>query len=185
LWSIDLVRLKGIQLAVRAGLGASLSLAIAQLLHFDRPLFACVAALIVTDLTPAKTRALGLRRLGATLVGAATGASLSLVLPPVPWTIGLSVLVAILISEVLRAREGAKVAAFVCALIVLDHSAEPWRFALDRLMETILGVAVAWLISYVPKLIRIEEPGAERADPPPAESGPKERTREEEARAGR
>lgn len=36
-------------------------------------------------------------------------------------------------------------------------------------------------MSYVPKLIRIEEPGDEKADPAQAESGPKDRTGEEEA----
>jgi hypothetical protein len=70
----------------------------------------------------------------------------------------VSVLVAILISHLLRAREGAKVAGYICGLIVLDHSAEPWKDALARTIETGLGVTVAWLISYVPKLISVEEP---------------------------
>ena len=44
-------------------------------------------------------------------------------------------------------------------IVVLDHSVEPWHYAFYRLIETALGVVVAWLISYVPKLIRIEESG--------------------------
>jgi uncharacterized membrane protein YgaE (UPF0421/DUF939 family) len=155
-------RVKGLQLAVRAAAAASLSLAIAQAVGLDRPIFACIAAVIVTDLTPAQTRALGLRRLGAMLVGAAIGASLSRLVPSDPWAIGASVLIAILLSEVLGAREGAKVAAYICALIIWDSSATPWHFGLYRLVETALGVSVAWLISFVPKLIRIEERSDEK-----------------------
>jgi hypothetical protein len=59
------------------------------------------------------------------------------------------------------ARDGAKVAGFICGIIVLDHSPEPWVAAYSRFIETALGVVVAWLISYVPKLIRIEEPAGE------------------------
>ena len=164
LWA-DIISLKGVQLAVRAGLGASLSLVIAQLLHLERPIFACLAAVIVTDLTPADTRKLGFRRLGAMLVGGATGASLSSLFTTEPWAIGASVLIAILLSDALRAREGAKIAGYVCGLIVLEDTTAPWRYGLHRVIETAVGVTVAWLISYVPKLIRIEEARDEKADP--------------------
>ena len=68
--------LSGLQLAVRAAVGASVSYALAQLLGSDQPIFAFTAAVIVTDLKPAQNRELGLRRLGATLVGGVAGAAL-------------------------------------------------------------------------------------------------------------
>lgn len=157
--------LRGVQLAVRAAAGASVSFAIAELLKLDHPIIAFTAAVIVTDLKPAQTRELGVRRLGATLVGGLTGAILGMAIRPTAWGIGLSVLVAILISYGLRAREGAKVAGYICGLIVLDHSAEPWKDALARMFETGLGVSVAWAISYVPKLIPVEEPAEEAKAP--------------------
>ena len=64
---------------------------------------------------------------------------------------------AMLICQVLQARDGAKVAGYICGIIVFDHSAEPWQYAFFRFIETSLGVAVAWLISYVPKLIQLEQ----------------------------
>lgn len=122
-----------------------------------------LAAVIVTDLVPSQSQQLGLRRLLATVLGAICGATLSPILVPSPWGIGIGVLVAMLTSQLFRARDAAKVAGYICGIVVLDHSVEPWHYAFYRLIETALGVVVAWLISYVPKLIRIEESGKEDA----------------------
>jgi uncharacterized membrane protein YgaE (UPF0421/DUF939 family) len=139
--------------------GATLALIIAQLLKLDYPIFAFIAAVTVTDLRPAQTRDLGLVRVMATFVGALLGATLSPLLPAEAWSVGLSVMIAILVAEVLRAREGGRVAGYICGLIVLDQNIAPWHYATFRFVETVLGVSVAWLISYVPKLIRVEGPG--------------------------
>jgi hypothetical protein len=34
---------------------------------------------------------------------------------------------------------------------------KPWSYAYDRLVETMLGIGVAWTISLVPNLIQIDE----------------------------
>jgi uncharacterized membrane protein YgaE (UPF0421/DUF939 family) len=145
--------LSGLQLALRAAVGASVAFALAQALGLDHPIFAFTATVIVTDLKPAQSRELGLRRLGATLVGAVTGAGLSIVLPSTPWAIGAAVLAAMLLCDMLGAREGAKIAGYICGLIVFEHSLEPWHDAFYRMIETALGVTVAWAIAYVPKLL--------------------------------
>jgi uncharacterized membrane protein YccC len=148
---------KGIQLAVRAAVGAGLSIAIAQFLDLQHPIYALIAAVIVTDLTPSQTRQLGLIRIVATIVGAACGAVLTAFLPPGPLAIGVSILLAMLICEVMRFSNASKVAGFICGIVVFGHSAEPWDYALFRFIETALGIAVAWAISFVPKLLRVEE----------------------------
>ena len=76
--------LTGVQLAIRAAIGGSVSVAIAQLLELEEPFYAFVAAIIVTDLAPAQSRQLALRRLVATAIGAVCGAVLSQLLPPDP-----------------------------------------------------------------------------------------------------
>jgi uncharacterized membrane protein YgaE (UPF0421/DUF939 family) len=149
----------GIQLGLRAAIGGSLSLALAQFLRLDFPVFAFIAAIITTDLDPAQSRTLGVRRLAATLVGGLCGATISSALPPSPLTLGLSILVAMLICQLLPIRDGARIAAYISGLIVFDQRVEPWHYATLRMVETAIGVAVAWLISYVPKLIRIPERG--------------------------
>ena len=68
------------------------------------------------------------------------------------------VAIAMLVSEASRARDAAKMAGYICGLVLLEHSDAPWLYALLRFVETILGVLVAWGISYVPKLIRTDRP---------------------------
>lgn len=85
---------KAIQMSVRAGVGAGLSAAIAMQFGLKHPIYAFIAAVIVTDPSSSRTKQLGLR----------------------------------------------------------------------RLIETALGIGVATLISFVPKLIRIEEDEPQRSD---------------------
>jgi uncharacterized membrane protein YgaE (UPF0421/DUF939 family) len=150
--------ISGIQLATRAAAGAALSLAIAEYFGLQYPIYAFIAAVIVTDLSPNQCRQLGLRRIVATLIGAACGALLSEWLPSNPWTIGLGVLIALFLCHVFGARDGARVSGYICGLVLLAHSNEPWFYAFHRFVETVLGIVVAWAISYVPKLIKLDEP---------------------------
>ena len=148
-----------IQLSVRAGLGAGLSAAFAQLLGLQHPIYAFIAAVIITDLSPSRTRQLGLQRINATLVGAGCGALLSHVLPPGPLSLGLGVLIAMQVCHLVHLQDGAKVAGYICGIVLLEYGAEAWSYAFFRLIETLLGIGIATSISFVPQLIRIEEPG--------------------------
>lgn len=137
-------------------MAAGLSLALARVLNLEYPIYAFIAAVIVTDLSPAQTSRLGWRRLVATVVGASCGAALSGSLPPGSWTIALGVLIAMLVCSLLRMQEGAKVAGYICGIVMLSYGAEPWLYAFYRLLETALGIGVAWVISLVPKLVRLD-----------------------------
>jgi uncharacterized membrane protein YgaE (UPF0421/DUF939 family) len=155
--------IRGVQLSLRTAVAATLSLMLAYFFELQHPIYALIAAVIVTDLSPSQTRQLGLRRTVATVVGAVCGAALSTLLPPDPWIIGLGVLAAMLLSKLLHADDGAKVAGYICGIVLLEHSAVPWSYAFYRFVETMLGIVVAGLISMVPKLISIYE--SERQGP--------------------
>lgn len=109
----------GLQLSIRAAVSAALAVTVAHILNFQYPLYALIGAVIVTDLSPTQTRQLGLQRLAGTVLGATVGATLSYLLPPGPVTIGLSILVAMVLSHVLHLGNAAKVTGYVCGIVVL------------------------------------------------------------------
>ena len=149
-----------LQVSIRAAVAAGLAFAGAQLLGLEFPVYALIAAILVTDLSPARTRQLGVPRMVGTVVGAAFGAALS---PLVAihdigaLMIGIAVFATVFASHVLGVKEAAKVAGYVCGVVLLNHSDRPWSYAFYRVMETGLGVAAGVLVSLVPKLLRVDE----------------------------
>jgi uncharacterized membrane protein YgaE (UPF0421/DUF939 family) len=152
-----MIPMSAIQLALRASVAAAIAFTIADFFDLQFPIFAAVAAVIATDLVPSETFRLGQRRLLGTVGGSNLRDWLRVMVQPSPWTLGLGVLLAMLVANLLRMPEGARLAGYVAALIVVVEGLDPWVFALVRSIETALGVGVAWLISLVPKLIRSEE----------------------------
>ena len=146
-----------LQLCTRAASSAGLAVATAQFLELQYPVYALLAAVIVMDLSPSKTLQLALQRLAGTVLGATVGAALSFVLPPGPLAIGFSILTAMLLSYVARLQAAAKLTGYVCGIVVLAHGADPWSYALYRVIETFLGIGMAVLVSLVPKMLRVEE----------------------------
>jgi uncharacterized membrane protein YgaE (UPF0421/DUF939 family) len=150
-----------LQLATRAAAGALISVLLAQWFGLEFPLYAMIAAVIVTDLSPVRTRQLALPRLAGTVLGACVGALAVRWLGTGALAIAVGVLIAMFVAQASGWAEAAKLAGYVCGLVVLEHSAEPWTYALYRFIETVLGIAVAVGISLVPKLVVLERAKAQ------------------------
>jgi uncharacterized membrane protein YgaE (UPF0421/DUF939 family) len=149
-----------VQVSLRAAVAAGSAVAAAQLLRLQFPLYALIAAILVTDLSPARTRQLGAPRLAGTIVGAALGAGLSYlgaIHKIGAIVIGLGVFAGIFLSYVIGMKDSAKLAGFVCGIVLLTHSEHPWPYAAYRVIETALGIGAGVAVSLVPKFLNVEE----------------------------
>ena len=149
-WTVPVA---GLQIAVRSSAGSAIALALAAAAGLQHPIYAAIAAIIVTDLERSETKKLGWRRVLATAIGAPCGAALAMVFPPGPIAVGASIFAAMLLCNIVGAKEGAKVAGYTCGIVILTHGSDPWVYAFFRFIETILGIAVAWTLSFVPRLL--------------------------------
>src|SRR5262245_251108 len=111
-----------LQLSTRAGLSAALALFIAGLFGLVYPIYAMLSAVIVTDLSPVQTRKLGLLRIVGSVLGAVIGALVSYLFHPSPLAIGFSIMVAMFLSHFLHLEGTNKIAGYVCAIVMLNHS---------------------------------------------------------------
>jgi len=62
------------------------------------------------------------------------------------------------LSHLLRLRNSAKIAGFICGIVLLAYGDHPWSYAFHRTIETAVGISMAMLVSFVPKLIPTESP---------------------------
>jgi uncharacterized membrane protein YccC len=77
---------------------------IVQFLRLPFPIYAMIAAVIVTDLSAAQTRRLGVPRLAGTILGSVLGAVLAPVLSTGPAAVATTVLAAMCLSHLAPSR---------------------------------------------------------------------------------
>lgn len=158
-----------LQVSTRASVAAAFALFLARQLSLQSPVYALIAAIIVTDLSPATTRGLALHRLVGTLVGATLGAAISVTapIPQAALTVGFAVVAAMLICHLLRIPAAARLAGYVCAIVLVNFNDRPWSYAAYRCVETVLGITTAVCVCFIPKLIEVER--SARLTPRPVE----------------
>jgi uncharacterized membrane protein YgaE (UPF0421/DUF939 family) len=147
-----------LQMSVRAAAAAGIAVFAAELMALDFPLYAMIAAVIVTDLSPTRTRELALPRLISTALGGLLGA----IFASLGWhglvAVTPAILVTMFVAHVLRAPDAGRLAGYVCGIVVLAYHADAWWYALFRWIETALGIAVAVAVSLVPKMMQERRP---------------------------
>jgi uncharacterized membrane protein YgaE (UPF0421/DUF939 family) len=149
------------QVSLRAAVAAGLSVAIAQRLNMTYPVVALASSVIVTDVEPSRTRHLGLQRLLGTVLAGFVGI---LIGPGGSMSIAVAIASAMLLANIVGLGSTAKLAGFVCGIVVLAPGGAPVPYALQRVYETVIGILMAVLVSFVPRLIRLEGSPSKEVD---------------------
>ena len=151
-------RATALQLSLRAAVAAGLSVVLAQWLALPHPIYALLASVIVMDLSPQTTRRLALQRLAGTVVGAAVGVVVSYAPQAGPLAIAVGVFGAMLLSHALNLLAAARLAGYVCGIVILTHADSAWSYGVYRIAETFLGIGMAVLVSQFPKVLPTDSP---------------------------
>jgi len=141
-----------LRLAARTTIAALLAFATADLLHMAQIYWAVLTAVIVMQASLGGSIKATFDRLAGTLGGAAWGVIIGLALPHAgPFRLGLALALAVAPLALAAAFKPWLRIAPVTAIIVLmstqAQQAGPLAYALDRVIEILLGVAVALAVS--------------------------------------
>lgn len=113
------------------------------------PVFAAIAALLVVQPSVNESFAKAIERSAGVTAGVIVASLLGLALGPSTWVILLAIVVALALAWMLRMTTGTGNQVAISAILVLTMGAATPGYAVDRILETVLGAAVALLVNVV------------------------------------
>lgn len=136
-------------IGLRCALAALAAVEVSRHFGLQYPIYALVAAILVTEYHGEETRQQSVTRFLGNAMGITAGGVLGTFLGGHSWVMGLAAFVMILFCYSCGLTAAAKLSAFVAALTVMDHSTRPWLYGRDRITETLIGIGFAVLASLI------------------------------------
>ena len=135
---------------IKTGIAVGIALLVVQLFEIESVVFITIAALIGMQPTLSDSWQKGANRLYGTIVGAAFGVLLALILPSHFLLASLGVVVLIMIMNRLNIPEGITISSVVFISIFMNSDPDRtiYAYALSRLTDTVLGISIALLVNY-------------------------------------
>ncbi len=121
----------------------------ADLLGNTIPVFAPLAALLTVQVTVWDSVARGLQRVLGVVVGVLVAYGFARLAGINAWSIGLVIFVSLLAGRALRLGQQGSIQVPVSALLVLVLGATTGGYALDRVVDTVVGAATGILVNFV------------------------------------
>lgn len=134
---------------VKTGVAVGLCIFIAQLLHLEYPFYSAIATVIALQATMADSFKQGLNRLKGTFIGAVFGYLFALVAVNNPLWTGLGIIVTFAVLNYMRWKEAMQIASVLFIAITLNIMGEPLNYAINRFIDTALGILVAFLVNWL------------------------------------
>jgi uncharacterized membrane protein YgaE (UPF0421/DUF939 family) len=136
-------------IGVRCALAALAAVKVSRLLGLQFPIYALIAAIMVTEYHGHETRQQSVTRFMGNVLGITAGGILGTFCGGHAWVIGMATFIMVVFCYSFDFAIAAKYSAFVAALTVMDHSTRPWLYGWDRIAETLIGIGFAVLMSLV------------------------------------
>lgn len=111
------------------------------------PVFAAIAALLVVQPSVNQSLSKALERSAGVILGVVIAVLLTTVLGPQSWVVLAAVVVAMLIAWALRASTGTANQVAISAVLVLALGASNPDYALNRIIETLIGAAIGFIVN--------------------------------------
>ncbi len=141
-------RLPGLRI-IKTGIAVTLCLLFYRLIGLEMSFYALVAIVISMDKTIFLSFTAGKNRLIGTAIGAALGMGFSLLLPDNAWSSGLGIILLIYLLNQFKLNAAIVIASvvFLAIMIAFGSADHPINYSLLRLMDTSVGVFIAWLVN--------------------------------------
>ncbi|MFS2243213.1 FUSC family protein [Microbacterium sp. OR16] len=111
------------------------------------PVFAAIAALLVVQPSVNQSLSKALERSAGVILGVVIAVLLSLLLGAQSWVVLAAVVVAMLVAWSLRASTGTGNQVAISAVLVLALGSSNPDYALDRILETLIGAAIGFVVN--------------------------------------
>lgn len=111
------------------------------------PVFAAIAALLVVQPSVNQSLAKALERSVGVVVGVVIAVLLTLLLGPQSWVVLLAIVVAMLVAWIFRASPGTGNQVAISAMLVLALGSSNPQYALDRILETLIGAVIGIIVN--------------------------------------
>jgi uncharacterized membrane protein YccC len=135
------------KIAFKTAVAATSAFMLAQWLQLEYPFYAAIAAIIVMSSTSGSTLKLGVQRIIGTFIGVFIGILFTILFGANPYSLGASIFAAMFFCSYWKLNEAAKLAAYVSAIVLLNHDRSPWLYALERFSETFIGIGLALVVN--------------------------------------
>lgn len=132
---------------IKTGIAVALCIWVAQTLKFEYPFYSAIAAVIAMQATIEDSLKAGIHRMQGTIVGALTGFLFALVMVHNPWWTGLGLIVTLSILKYMKWHEAMNIAGIVFIAISVNLTGKPLDYAVNRIVDTTLGIVVAYLVN--------------------------------------
>ncbi|SEC16711.1 Aromatic acid exporter family member 1 [Paramicrobacterium humi] len=117
------------------------------LLPGELPVFAAIASLLVVQPSINQSFAKAIERSVGVIAGVILATLISLALGQNSWIVILAILVAVLLSWVFKMTPGTGNQVAISAMLVLALGSSSPEYALDRIIETLIGAAVGFAVN--------------------------------------